>query len=67
MDYTTLKSMLVIHARPKSPYQLREKLRQIPVMISEKVLKESIIFSQATRLNVVKKLLEEVKKFKDLF
>ena len=67
MDYTTLKSILVMYARPQSTHQLRQKLRQIPVLISDKVLKDSMIFTQATRLNVVKKYLEEVKKFKDLF
>lgn len=67
MDYTTFKSMLVLLVKPKSPYELRQKLKQIPVLISDKVLKESFIFSQATRLNVVKKYLEEIKKFHDLF
>lgn len=67
MDFTTLKSILIMHARPQSTHQLRQKLRQIPVQISDKVLKDSMIFSQATRLNVVKKYLEEIKKFKDLF
>ena len=38
MGYTTLKSMLVILARPTNNIQLREKLKQIPVQISEKVL-----------------------------
>ena len=59
--------MLVILARPTNNIQLREKLKQTPVQISEKVLKESMVFSQAIRLNVVKKFLEEIKKFKDLF
>ena len=67
MDYITLKSMLVVLIRPENNHQLREKIKQIPVNISEKVLKESMVFSQAIRLNVVKKLLEDIKKFKDLY
>ena len=67
MDYITLKSMLVVLIRPENNHQLREKIKQIPVNISEKVLKESMVFSQAIRLNVVKQLLEDIKKFKDLY
>ena len=67
MDYITLKSMLVVLIRPENNQQLREKIKQIPVNISDKTLKESMVFTQATRLNVVKKLLEDIKKFKDLY
>ena len=67
MDYITLKSMLAVLTRPENNHRLREKIKQTPVNISEKVLKESMVFSQAIRLNVVKKLLEDVKKFKDLY
>lgn len=67
MDYITLKSMLVVLIRPENNRQLREKIKQTPVNISEKTLKESMAFSRATRLNVVKKLLEDIKRFKDLY
>ena len=43
-----------------------EKIKQTPVNVSEKALKESMVFTQAIRLKVVKKLLEDIKKFKDL-
>ena len=39
----------------------------IPVLISEKTLKESIPWTQTLRLNAAKKYLEDIKRFKDLF
>lgn len=67
MDFQSLKTMLIMIGRPQSTHQTVAKIKEIKNLISERALGKSTIFSIDERLASLKRYMEDIKMFHDLY
>ena len=67
MDFQSLKSMLIVLGRPQSVHQTINRLKEVKILISEHALGKSVLFSIGERLSALRRYLEDIKIFHELF